>query len=145
MAVGLQALLSQQRAMSESGCGGGSSEDEADATCPACHLPRKAKKRYCEVHHSAFETLQRHACRPPAGQEEKVRRKLMKRKTKAKSKAKKNTDASDTSSSELPMTDEHRAFVAIFGEGKRNKGDPITANRVLCEFATKFPKGGKKH
>lgn len=80
-----------------------------------------------------------------------VSKKLAKRRARAKARAtakgRKNVGAnvedSDGSSSELPMTDEHRAFIAVFGSGKKNRGDPITANKVLCDYATQFPKGAK--
>lgn len=133
-ASGLHAMLSQQSSMmSDSGTACADSDDDPGLSCPACPLPRESKKRYCEAHHSAFETIQRHACRPPLGQEQKVRKKLLQRKAKAKTKAKSgnlNPDESASSSSEMPMTDEHRGFVSIFGEGKENKGDQSRALRV---------------
>lgn len=70
MASGLRALLAQQRPLSENG--GDSSSDDGK-TCPACPAARKSKKTYCEVHNSAFESLQRHACKPSRGMEDKVR------------------------------------------------------------------------
>ena len=61
-----------------------------------------------------------------------------------KSKGKSDEASKQSSdSSEMPMTDEHKAFIGIFGEGKRNKGDQMTANRVLLDYAAKFPKGAK--
>ena len=145
-------MLSEQYWSCEAGDDASSDEARNGKVCPVCPLPVKDRKRYCAEHHSAFETLQRHSTKPPPGKEQKVKKKLMKRRARAKAQAQqrrkskgKSDEASKQSSdsSEMPMTDEHKAFIGIFGEGKRNKGDQMTANRVLLDYAAKFPKGAK--
>ena len=143
-------MLSQQHWFCD--VGDDASSDEARKVCPVCPLPVKDRKRYCAEHHSAFETLQRHSTKPPLGMEQKVEKKLMKRRARVEAQAQqrrkskgKSDEASKQSSdsSGMPKTDEDKAFIGTFGEGKRNKGDPMTANRVLLDYAARFPKGAK--
>eukprot|EP00972_Heterocapsa_arctica_P091073 13436901-Heterocapsa_arctica.AAC.1 len=66
--------------------------------CPPCGLPVTGKKRYCHLHHRAFENIQRQACKPPLGVKPKKKTAKDKKKVNNKGKSKKDSSASSGSS-----------------------------------------------
>jgi hypothetical protein len=108
--AGLKSLLAKQP----------QSVGSSDNLCCVCQEDKKAKRKYCDIHHRAYECIERAACKPAPGMEAKFEKlkknKLAKSKAKAKKKPnKKGASSSSASSSSSTchskdLTTEHKAF-----------------------------------
>ena len=65
----------------------------------------------------------------------------MKKKRGKAGQAQEETDEEDSDLEN--MTDEHKAFLAIFGSRAR-PGDPMVANQVILDYCAMFPSGEEK-
>ncbi len=74
-----------------------------------------------------------------------MKNKLKQKKKKAKPAGKKKVGAESASSSstDAQMTEEHKAFIKIFGD-RKNPGDQTLANKVLLEYCENFPEAEEK-
>ena len=109
---------------------------EDTPTCPIDGETVQGNSKYCGPHTRAQQCIRQQATKRPPGVTKKLKKKSQKRGPAAEQDEESDDDGEQ-------MTDEHKAYIAIFGD-RKSKGNELLANQILCTFLKEFPEGKEK-